>query len=855
MHGVPPRKGEETTRLALFPIDSPPQSLRQLSNKEGEAEVTEVLPQVSKVKISGIANLDSEPKPTFKAVITSLPLPPKSVRLEGDGAGIELLRQALQANEDENKTSLYVQEAAASETVEFRVLARNGEYIITRPADDHPLVAEVPGYTDFSANKVVEQLEHIVRWKNLAELTPPANSRVHPDAIKMEIYQGDKLLQDAQIRLVYEQHQNGNWVQPSFSVKLTNTSNEELYCALLDLTDQYAINTGFFEAGGVWLKRGEEAWALGKKPIYASVPQPLWQQGITEFKDTLKLIVCTDEFDATLLEQSKLDLGRQRNVVARRGDLRLSTLNRLLARVQNRDLSSTPETDELNDDWVTNQVVITTVRPLETTSVPKTGSGVALYPGVELQTHPGLQAKAVLTTVSQSTRDLGNHILPPILRENPEVVQPFQFSNSRGTDPGLSALELTNVNVETIETVTRKQPLKLVVDTPLAEGERILPIAYDGEFFLPLGVGYSLDGKTEIRLERLPEPISEGRRSLDGSIRIFFQKVVSEKLGLEYQYPLLAVADVAADETVSYEADLEKIKHRVAQAEKIVLFIHGIIGDTQSLVPSMQRAKVEVDGQQKSLTELYDLILTFDYENINTSIEENARLLKQRLEAVGLGVNHGKQLYIIAHSMGGLVSRWFIEREKGNQIVRHLVMLGTPNCGSPWPTVQAWATTALTIGLNSLSTVAWPVKMLGTLLAAIETIDVALDQMQPGSNFLNLLASSQDPGIPYSIIAGNTSIMPRVVESTNWQQFIRKLRNAVVALPFFSQPNDIAVSVHSITDVSEGRTPQPKTQVVPCDHLTYFTHPVGLAALSAALMQAQGKPYQDVDPDNGGGIN
>ena len=86
------------------------------------------------MKISTIANLDSES--TFKAVITSLPWPPKSVRLEGDATGIELLRQALQANEDENKTSLYLQEAAASETVEFRVLARNGEYIITRPADD-----------------------------------------------------------------------------------------------------------------------------------------------------------------------------------------------------------------------------------------------------------------------------------------------------------------------------------------------------------------------------------------------------------------------------------------------------------------------------------------------------------------------------------------------------------------------------------------------------------------------------------------------------------------------------------------------------------------------------------------------
>ena len=34
--------------------------------------------------------------------------------------------------------------------------------------------------------------------------------------------------------------------------------------------------------------------------------------------------------------------------------------------------------------------------------------------------------------------------------------------------------------------------------------------------------------------------------------------------------------------------------------------------------------------------------------------------------------------------MGGLVSRWFIEREGGNALVDHLVMCGTPNNGSPF---------------------------------------------------------------------------------------------------------------------------------------------------------------------------
>ncbi|MFM6282490.1 MAG: esterase/lipase family protein, partial [Dolichospermum sp.] len=159
------------------------------------------------------------------------------------------------------------------------------------------------------------------------------------------------------------------------------------------------------------------------------------------------------------------------------------------------------------------------------------------------------------------------------------------------------------------------------------------------------------------------------------------------------------------------------------------------------------------------LNELYDLVLTFDYENINTDIPEIARILKKKLEDVDLKANHRKVLHIVAHSMGGLVSRWFIEREGGNQVVQHLVMLGTPNAGSPWPTVQDIATVALGIGLNSLSTVAWPVKVLGGLVSGLEAVDVTLDQMKPSSPFLRTLAASPDPGIPYSVIAGNTSIM------------------------------------------------------------------------------------------------
>jgi hypothetical protein len=172
-------------------------------------------------------------------------------------------------------------------------------------------------------------------------------------------------------------------------------------------------------------------------------------------------------------------------------------------------------------------------------------------------------------------------------------------------------------------------------------------------------------------------------------------------------------------------------------------------------------------------------------------------------------------------------------------------MLGTPNAGSPWPTVQDWATASLAIGLNGLSTVAWPVKVLGSLVSAVEVIDVALDQMKPKSAFLASLASSSDPGVPYFIIAGNTSIIPAALTPAAGEQQSRLARlwarikrtnwvHTGADLAFFNQPNDMAVSVQSIRSVPK-RTPAVVKVETPCDHLTYFSTVDGLQALADAV--------------------
>ncbi|WP_375514188.1 caspase family protein [uncultured Nostoc sp.] len=840
VHGVQPPKDNETTLLALFPFDATIDDLRDPLKSVGRAKVTQVLPTKSKIDIEGVQNLKSESDRTFKAVVTSLPLPPLGVYFQGDEAGVNLALEKLKTAGLNGKPSAYVRESQEVGKANFRLLCRNNQYIVTKPTDDRSLVAQIDDYTPDNADKAIKRLEHIARWITIAQLANTAATQIKPGDVKMElIFADENLSQSKQIRLQYK-YKDGEWQKPEFKLKLTNTTRKPLYCALVNLSDSFAISAPFFEAGSIRLEAGEEAYALinGEELVELEVPDEYWKLLITEYKDILKLIVTKDEFNVRLLNQDKLDAPRP--ITRDIESTNQSSLERLMTRTQDREREMGAA--KRFDDWYAEEITITTVRPLDSSPVSQEQEQ-QLALGVKLQPHPSLVANVRLTTTPQVSRDLGNKIVPPILRENPEVIRPFQFTTSRGTDPGLSVLELSNVKDH--EVVTPDAPLKLLVDGQLANNEYLLPVGYDGEFFLPLGRGKATgDGKIEIELERLPAPISEGERSLEGSIRIFFQKVISQGLGREFEYPILAVASVGEDKKVTYNQDENYVKQQVAQAKRIALYIHGIIGDTESLVSTIKQPVLQPDGQKSSISELYDLVLTFDYENLNTNIEQNAQHLKRRLKDVGLSENHGKQLHIIAHSMGGLVSRWFIEREGGNKVVQHLIMLGTPNAGSPWAVVEDWVKLTLGIALNGLSTVVWPAKVIAILMGTLEkNIRVALAQMNPTSEFTKSLAESDDPGIPYSIIAGNTSIIPAALEQEAERASIierlqQRLFKKVVELPFFGTPNDIAVKVDSITSIPRGRSHPPNIQEVACDHLSYFgveLTTVGLEALVAAI--------------------
>ena len=177
-------------------------------------------------------------------------------------------------------------------------------------------------------------------------------------------------------------------------------------------------------------------------------------------------------------------------------------------------------------------------------------------------------------------------------------------------------------------------------------------------------------------------------------------------------------------------------------------------------------------------------------------------------------------------------------------MVRRLTMLGTPNGGSPWPSVEDWATTALAVGLNGLSMVLWPASVLAGLVQAIEAVDVTLDQMVPNSGFLKDLYASPDPKVPYVMVAGDTSMIPGatgdVERRLKLRRLLAKLRSDRtiydVADHFFGRSqNDVAVSLESMGYLAEGRISPCEVRTVACDHLSYFHNPDGLKTLATIL--------------------
>ena len=808
VHGIPSMVDE--MRLALYPLDA---DLDPLGTPLVTTGIRQVLPQLSVLDLSPGA-LDTAR--SYAAVVAAWPLPKAAVAVTTTAATDPAVAAAVR---DRINASPFMTEATGGDLLV--ALAGTSCSVIDQARGPAPVAVWDRPVTMAT---VGDSLEQIVRYRQVLGLDNPGSS-ITPAMVRLEINASEfAIRRPGEVTFPYVTA-GAATVAQRFTITVRNTADRTLWCAVLVFGDDYSISAAALPGNIAMLKAGEAITSTG---ITAGIPDPLWDAGVVRQSDTVQLIVSTEQFDPMLPVQDGLPNPALRLDRTDRSATPGHSLDRLLRRVQERALVFDATDSTPIVDWATQSIRITTERPRPGVDL---GRDAVLVPGVRIQVPDGVSGTVTATSLDLVSRDALAPLIPPLLVGQPEIWSAFSFQSERGGSPPLDVLELRDI--VNAHLVTPDRPIILTRQGPIPDGESVLVIGFDGINYLPVGHTTAVAG--EIRIEQLP-PAIDGR-SLFGSIRLLFRRLVNEVTHRPAVETRLAIATVAPSGQVQYDDNEVHLHAQVATATRVLLLVHGILGDTRGMV--LGSAAPAAPGRP-SIAGGYDLVLAFDYENINTPVSITAASLLAKLRAAGFDDQPGRTLYIVAHSMGGLVTRWMIELLGGAGIVHRLVTAGTPNNGSPWPVVEDWAVVTLSFALNQLAQVFWPAHVAAHLVKLIEKVDGALDDMSPDSDRLKTLFAAPDPDLAYHVLIGDRALAIAPLSGGRVQALLKALqrRSVDVAtdLAFFGKVNDLAVSVDSALHIPGGRSPSPVVvQNVKCDHVTYFSSDDGLAKIAAAL--------------------
>ncbi|MEZ4699932.1 MAG: caspase family protein [Rhodothermales bacterium] len=775
---------------------------------------------IQKSAIAMPEELAGDKQAQFKAAITSLPIPPEPIHIEGDAQAISAIQNALDpsigaAFVDEPEGTRYTLTAAEGD---YRLTQRDTKEFIQGVRDTDVKPAKAADVMLSSVLKPVVAWERALRLQNNSTaldtakfqiqyvetrddggedryeicLTDPSG-RPFPDKKErvLELGETDNLYNDNEVVLTYRAPDGNDDaafdINTQFQVR--NRTGRELHALLLYFSREFKIRQNANEP----IPPGQTFSVLDKGSLFLD-------KSLNEETVWYKLIVSTERIDDQLLAMDGFDLGEY--FQSTRGE----------RKHDDRKIEPT-------NDWFTKTWRVKIVRQNKTVGEEPVKVDTL---GLTIDPHPSLKAKVNTATASSDTRGATSDgaYYEALEHAGLSLVSP---GRTRGDAAPAHVLELTDIENDA-DLATN--PLQMTMTVDLDPNEMLLPLAFDGENFVMVGDAKRTDAGARITIDEIPESTAN-RRSLGRALKLYFFKAFLNQ-------DVATLNKLGWVDPASLDIKKDGAKDRVKDAKKVLLVVHGIIGDTKTIVPGL--ANIAGGLQHK-----FDAVLTYDYENLNTPIEETARTLKQQLEEAGFGKDDGKSLTILAHSMGGLVSRCMIERLSGHEFVDHLVMAGTPNGGSPFgELIEAREALKRITGVvvNFVPTV---IPFLGTLFSSVnallegsEDITPTLEQMNPSSNFLALLNDpSSNPGIRYSIVAGNVDQVPETAQRGFLKKFVVKIGRSKTADALFKgKPNDIAVSVDSIKQVNETRTPRPIIMDAPCHHLSYFNTDEGVQALS-----------------------
>ncbi|MEP7113115.1 MAG: caspase family protein [Ilumatobacteraceae bacterium] len=311
----------------------------------------------------------------YRAVISWVPLPVATVTFDptdGEPAATayEQVRQKLASSGPSGTPSPYVRERVAGSSpaglalrVRFEDDQPAGPCLRVLRADGSPAIPTAAstvacGDPARAAATLVQQLEHVSRWEQLRDLGSQRSALA--DAVQLRIYPATK----AEMALPADRQPYGlageytipyeaNGDSPHVFMHLKNTSDRDLYVALLDLTDRLECTVSYQTTK---LVAGQEDNVNPKGgPMNLSLSQGVDPVPGARTQDWLKIIVSENEFGANAF---KLDaIGEQSRSV---GAAPSNMLELIAARTVSRSIAAVDpgKFESAGADWCATTVAL-----------------------------------------------------------------------------------------------------------------------------------------------------------------------------------------------------------------------------------------------------------------------------------------------------------------------------------------------------------------------------------------------------------------------------------------------------------------------------------------------------------------
>jgi hypothetical protein len=303
----------------------------------------------------------------YEVVLIAMPLPPVAVTIQAGPDTTARLTKAV-GTAALGHPSPHVRIVQAVDAPAARLLLRvrqseDGTSLQVTSSDDEPL-APPTDTDDLGVDRTVRDLEHVARWLQVRNLVNPFSALQH--AVAVDVLpplpgggappRDNDPLPAGNLELAYAWTGSG-WKPPSVFVRLRNTTDQRLFCVLLDLTDQHRMHADLFP--GAYVAPNWTADVGSGQPITLSLPPDRPVEPGASVTDWLVLLVAEAPFSSEPFSLPRL---RQAPRSPVRGGLSGITgvLDRLGLLAVRRDAAPAPESAL---DWAVTVLEVTTRVP------------------------------------------------------------------------------------------------------------------------------------------------------------------------------------------------------------------------------------------------------------------------------------------------------------------------------------------------------------------------------------------------------------------------------------------------------------------------------------------------------------